>query len=165
MDYEFILDGEPVTVTLERDGEGYRVSADGQEVRADVKRLGDGTLSLILGDRVLSVHTATDGEARHLSVDGVSWHLAYPSDDYETGGAGGGGGDGLITTPMPGKVVEVRVQEGDEVVPDQPLLVLESMKMQNDILSDVKGVVKKIHFQAGDQAGFGEPLVEIEVEK
>jgi biotin carboxyl carrier protein len=51
------------------------------------------------------------------------------------------------------------------VVKDQPLLVVESMKMQNDICSDVKGVVKKVHFKAGDQASFGDPLVEIEVEQ
>jgi len=93
----------------------------------------------------------------------VPYHLAEPTEEVSAGGGSAQGGDGMICTPMPGKIVTVHVKEGDEVEKDQPLLVVESMKMQNDILSDVKGVVKKVHFNPGDQASFGDPLVEIEV--
>ena len=69
-----------------------------------------------------------------------------------------------IKTSMPGRIVKVFVKEGDKVREGQAVLVLEAMKMQNDIVSDVTGVVRKIHFKAGEQASFGEPLIEIDVE-
>ena len=111
------------------------------------------------------VHTARDDKGRIVCIGGVPYHLAEPSDEVTAGSGSGQGGDGIICTPMPGKIVTVHVKEGDTVEKEQPLIVVESMKMQNDILSDVAGVVKKVHFAAGDQASFGEPLVEIDVEE
>ncbi|MGA0396819.1 MAG: acetyl-CoA carboxylase biotin carboxylase subunit, partial [Ilumatobacteraceae bacterium] len=66
------------------------------------------------------------------------------------GGAGGGGGNGTITVPMQGTIVKIEVEVGQEVEAGQSLLVLEAMKMENQINSDVSGTVAEIKVSAGD---------------
>ncbi len=63
---------------------------------------------------------------------------------------------------IPGVVQEIRVREGQVVHPHDPLVVVEAMKMRNDILASVDAVVKKIPVRTGQQVGKGELLVELE---
>jgi biotin carboxyl carrier protein len=74
---------------------------------------------------------------------------------------GGGSSDGRVQAPMPGGIIAVHVHEGDHVTAGQPLVVLESMKMHNEITSPADGVVQRIHSKVGDQVSFGHVLVEI----
>ena len=64
---------------------------------------------------------------------------------------------------MPGVVVELLVQVGDAVEAGQPLLILEAMKMQNEIGADVAGVVSALHVDQGQAVDGGAKLVTIEV--
>ena len=66
---------------------------------------------------------------------------------------------------MPGNIVKVLVQEGDEVQKGQNLVIVESMKMENDMCAPADGVVKKIHVAPGDQTQFGQVLVELELQQ
>ena len=66
-----------------------------------------------------------------------------------------------VCAPMPGKIVSIIAQEGMEVNPGDPLLVLEAMKMQNTLTASVKGVVKTVAAKAGATVGKDELLVEI----
>ncbi|MCL2683646.1 MAG: biotin/lipoyl-binding protein [Synergistaceae bacterium] len=67
-----------------------------------------------------------------------------------------------ITCPMPGKIWKVYVREGDAVEEGQPVLVLEAMKMENEIFSPVKGKVAMINCREGDSANTGDVLVVID---
>ncbi len=71
------------------------------------------------------------------------------------------GSDGLIRAPMSGKIIEVAVQPGQSVGMDQILLILESMKMQNQILSPIEGEVESVSVSAGDQVLKQQPLVKL----
>jgi glutaconyl-CoA/methylmalonyl-CoA decarboxylase subunit gamma len=72
----------------------------------------------------------------------------------------GGGPAGLpVVPPMPGKVIEVRVKEGDPVRKGDVLLVLEAMKMRNEVTSPVDGVVRGLRVSAGSNARAREPMV------
>jgi len=164
MEYEFLYNNNTFSISLEKQKDCYIASVGDNRYEVDVLPLSSRVLSLKLGNRSILVHTAKDDRGRIVCVGGVPYLLADKTDDQQAGGGGGGGsGDGTISTPMPGKIVAVHVKEGDTVEKNQALLVVESMKMQNDILSDVNGVVKKIHFSPGEQAGFGEALVEIDL--
>lgn len=81
-------------------------------------------------------------------------------------GSGGAGGtaDGLaeIRTLMPGKVVRIVAQPGDEVSKGDPVLVVEAMKMQNDLKSPKAGIVKEIRATEGTTVGAGDVLAVIE---
>ena len=77
------------------------------------------------------------------------------------GGAGGGGGNGTITVPMQGTIVKIEVEVGQEVEAGQSLLVLEAMKMENQINSDVSGTVAEIKVSAGETVGGGDTVMVI----
>jgi glutaconyl-CoA/methylmalonyl-CoA decarboxylase subunit gamma len=69
-----------------------------------------------------------------------------------------------IAPPMPGKVIEVRVQEGDRVRRGEVLLVLEAMKMRNEVVSPSDGVVRSLRVRAGANARAKEPMLFIATE-
>jgi len=70
--------------------------------------------------------------------------------------------DGVIRAPMPGRIISVSVSVDDAVTKGQPVVVLESMKMENTITSPVDGTVSAVHVAAGDSVQHGQTLVEIE---
>jgi len=70
-------------------------------------------------------------------------------------------GGGVVSSPMPGKILRILVREGDEVKTGQALLTLEAMKMENEIPAPKDGIVKKILVKEGDTVDTGQPLIEI----
>ena len=71
-------------------------------------------------------------------------------------------GSGLMTSPIPGHILEVCVSVGDKVLEGQKLLVLEAMKLENIITAQRSGVVKKLLVSQGDAVTHGQAMVEIE---
>ncbi|WP_048148818.1 pyruvate/oxaloacetate carboxyltransferase [Palaeococcus ferrophilus] len=70
-------------------------------------------------------------------------------------------GEGVVTAPMPGKILRILVKEGEEVKTGQGLLVLEAMKMENEIPSPMDGVVKRVLVREGETVDTGRALVEL----
>lgn len=75
-----------------------------------------------------------------------------------------GGGDNLLHTPMPGRIVKLMVQVGDTVQAGQGLVIVEAMKMENELRAGVSGQIRAIHCAAGDLVEGGALLVEIEAQ-
>ena len=69
---------------------------------------------------------------------------------------------GDVTTPMPGRVVKVKVSDGDRVSAGDTVLIVEAMKMENEVHTPIDGVVKKIYVKEGDSVNPDETLIEIE---
>ncbi len=76
--------------------------------------------------------------------------------------AGAGSGSGQVTVPMQGTVVKVLVEEGQEVEAGETVIVLEAMKMENNVAAEKAGTVKEVKVQAGDSVGGGDVVVVIE---
>ena len=70
----------------------------------------------------------------------------------------------LITAPMPGKITKIFVQQGSPVEKSEPLLVMEAMKMEYTLKSDMKTMVEKINVKVGDQVSLGHLLIELRPE-
>jgi biotin carboxyl carrier protein len=68
----------------------------------------------------------------------------------------------IVTAPMPGKIIELLVEESSHVKEGEAILILEAMKMQNEIIAQVSGKVKKISVKAGDSVTKDDVLMEIE---
>ena len=77
-------------------------------------------------------------------------------------GATGGSADGRVIAPMPGKVIDVRVADGDAVESHQPLVVLEAMKMEQVVTAPYDAGVRSVDVRVGDQVGSGTVLVTLE---
>jgi biotin carboxyl carrier protein len=71
-------------------------------------------------------------------------------------------GPGAVTAMMPGAIVRVQVEAGQAVEVGDVLLILEAMKMENEIQAERAGTVSKVHVKAGDRVETGQPLVDIE---
>ncbi len=113
------------------------------------------------------------------STDGIHWNKLARQDSpsimlnvdkvfklyrgYKPSSLGGDNAGGLFTQ-MPGKVVKVNSKVGDKVIKGQTLLILEAMKMENEIKSGIDGVVKAIHVKAGDALENGVLMMEVEAE-
>ncbi len=70
----------------------------------------------------------------------------------------------VVKAPMPGKIIDILVREGSTVLRGEPLLILEAMKMQNEIQSPVKGTIKSVMIKSGTNVMKDDVLVEIKVE-
>lgn len=68
---------------------------------------------------------------------------------------------GIISAPMPGKVTKVFVRLGEKVSPGQPIVVMEAMKMEYTLESDLDGVVRELNCQTGDQVNLNQLLARI----
>jgi biotin carboxyl carrier protein len=69
---------------------------------------------------------------------------------------------GLVRAPVPGRVVTVKVKVGDQVGEGDLLLVLEAMKMENEIRAPMRGIIRQVMVDGGARVGEGDPLVSIE---
>jgi acetyl-CoA/propionyl-CoA/long-chain acyl-CoA carboxylase, biotin carboxylase, biotin carboxyl carrier protein len=78
------------------------------------------------------------------------------------GGGGGAAGSGNVTVPMQGTIVKVLVEVGQEVEVGQPVVVLEAMKMENQIAAEKAGTIKEIRIAPGDTVGGGDVVAVIE---
>ena len=137
-------DGEPIAVELvEARAPGF-VSwfADGRQRRAYVARRG-GAFEVTIGERRFLVQPASARRGRHV-----------------VGGAEDA--PGRITAPLAGVVVEVRAAAGDVLEAGATVLVLEAMKMQNEVQIPHDGAITAVHAAAGDNVDKGALLVEYE---
>jgi 3-methylcrotonyl-CoA carboxylase alpha subunit len=101
-------------------------------------------------DRNLTIFSEGRSLNLHLYIHGSA-------DDNEEG-------DGRIITPMPGKIIDVLVQKGDKVNKDQPLLIMEAMKMEMTIRAGCSGVIEELPVSSNDQVSDGTLLVSINSE-
>ncbi len=159
MRYAFRLDGKEHKLTVEEHADGPKFVMGESSFEPNIKDLGDGNYEVAVeGDTFrFSIHSGRISDA-----DGpLDLEIRRARPELVRAGGKGRGGDGRIKPPMPGKVVEVHVAEGDEVTEGQPLLVLEAMKMQNDIKSPFAGTVEKIHVKDGQNVEATTILVEL----
>ncbi|MCX7971156.1 MAG: biotin/lipoyl-binding protein [Negativicutes bacterium] len=70
-----------------------------------------------------------------------------------------GAGETAISAPMPGKIIQVKVKPGDPVEKDQVVIILEAMKMQNEIRSSVAGTIKAVNVATGQSVKPGEAMI------
>ena len=150
------------TVELEREAHGWKIILDSQTLNADIVEIAPHTLSLLLDgqsyeirvtslpDGVLKVQTGLQEFTAEV-VDPRAWR-------GRKHGAAEAEGCQQVLAPMPGKVVRVLVQVGDTVEAGQGLLVVEAMKMQNEIRSPKGGTVERLNVKEGQPVNAGELL-------
>ncbi len=155
------IDGEGKEVTVERKGDGYTVTVDGRAYDVSSASISDGVLNFFIGRHSYRAFVSGNERGTYISLDGRD-HLVRDEEAADTSEKRTHHhGDGTVEAPMPGNIVAVTIQEGDMVKAGDPVVILESMKMQNEITSPVSGEVEKVNCKVGDQVAFNDVLVEI----
>lgn len=155
------------------DGAGrLRFVLDGQTIEALAEAISPGTYSILVNGRSFEAHvTKRPGDPAGLESPfvvtvGLRHYLVEIRDPRRRRrqGAAALGAEGPqdIVAPMPGKIVKVLVAEDQEVKQDQGLLVIEAMKMQNELRSPRAGRVEKIYIEEGRGVETGVRLLRLE---
>ena len=144
---------------------GLKVTVDGEVVHADVlaSRGEGGAQSISIDGRVIELWLESTPPKLGVIADGQRFFATVESERMRIRAAAkpSGGGEGVLQSPMPGRVVRVLVAEGDEVEAGAPIVVIEAMKMENELTATRAGKVVKVHVAAGATVDGGARLVEI----
>jgi len=163
--YEVTIDNKNYRLELERNDNGWQCRLDGREIQMDAVLARRDVLSALINGKAFEVkreQTATD---LHLWVGGARYaaELRDPrSLRSRRASAGDDKGPKKLIAPMPGKVVRVLLREQEEVQAGQGILVMEAMKMQNEIKSPKTGIVQKIVAGEGSAVNAGDVLAVVE---
>ena len=172
MRFDLFIDGKVYNVELGI-GRITTINVEGKTFQAETKKTNKG-MTVHIDKKKFLVHF----EEAHISIDGhkhtvevhnlrrgrPSWYYATEkTEDIKVGKPAHKMpiGEGVIHPPMPGRVVSIKVKEGDSVKTGSPILVLEAMKMQNEISSNMDGIVREIRVSEGDLVESGDVLVVI----
>ena len=155
------------TVEIEEVGKSvYRVSVDGNEFLVDGKKTGRTNYSLIVDNRSFEVEVDNAEDAYRVLVDGRTYHVNLVDERRMRVGAAQSGvqleGRQRVSVPMAGKVIAVLVSEGDTVEKGQGLVIVEAMKMENEVRSPIAGEVKEIRVKPGEAVEGGAVLAIVE---
>ncbi len=174
MKFSITLDGRDHTLELTRQN-GLSCLLDGDRFEAEAAEVRPGVYSLLLGGKSFHVQVSPRAAAwsgspgsgtgdYSVQVDGI--HYAVSIRDSRRRSRGGPGmtlaGKQNVTAPMPGKVVRILVSEGQQVQSGQGLIVIEAMKMQNEIKGSTSGKVQKVSVREGQAVNAGETLLVME---
>jgi biotin carboxyl carrier protein len=168
MKYDVLLDGVRHNVELTRsaDRPSHLVATiDGRRVEADAVKISPGVYSILLGGRSLEVRAQTLTDSLLLHTAGREYRVEIVDPRSWRRSRSGGidlAGRQRISAPMAGKVVRVLVALGQQVETGQGLLVVEAMKMQNEIRSPKSGTVERLLVKEGKAVNAGEILMVIE---
>jgi pyruvate carboxylase subunit B len=162
--YHVAIAGRTVSVELN----GSSVTVDGRCLTVDIVRLGSSSVRSVL----------IDGASRRVAVRRVSegvWDLQLGSRGYRaevvdertrviremTGAGAAAVGPRPIRAPMPGMVVRIEVAEGDLVRAGQGIVIVEAMKMENELLAETAAVVRRVHVREGEPVEKDQLLVDL----
>ena len=158
MKFDYQTGAKVTSVTVEREGEGFRVTVGERVYRVRASLRPDGWLLLEMGGQRWQFAVAQDGQRVHVGLGGQSWRLEPPQPRRRTG-QGASPGSGGLTASMPGLVLDVLVAPGDAVQRGETLVLLEAMKMELRITAPQDGVVEQVLCRAGQTVERGAPLV------
>ncbi len=165
MIYDVTIDGTVFRVELERSAGGWRCVLNGKEVPIDAVLTQPDALSLLVRDSACTIRRERRESGWTIWV-GERSYAAEVSDPRSLRNrrvrADASHGARPLLAPMPGKVVRFLVEENSPVQAGQGVVVVEAMKMQNEIKSPKKGIVRKLAVSVGAAVNAGDVLAIVE---
>jgi biotin carboxyl carrier protein len=154
--------GELEYVVEIEDGE---IFVDGELVDVDLSRSGVPELySMLINGRSFEVLIEEQRQVYDVTLRGEQYHVRVEDERTRRLNEGRRGpevpkGELVVKAPIPGLVVKVLVREGEEIAEDQALVILEAMKMENEIRALRAGIVRKVEVSAGQRVEQNAPLL------
>lgn len=158
------LGSEELEISLQRVGDKARVHLGEEVFEARLSEGLAGEHRLVLDGKAYRIHLASRGDEVFVHALGRTHRLRLP-DPYEAAAGAGGAGANAAVAPMPGMVVSVEVEAGQQVHDGQALMIIESMKLQTTIAAWRDGVVEEVLVAAGASFDQGARLVSLQAEE
>src|SRR5579859_2908736 len=162
MKYEVSIGGKTRVVEFTHNSEKLQISLDGNLFDADAVEVATNTFSILIDGESWEVRIAPRPDGSLSLHTGIAEYIAEVADPRAWRGRRHGAveaeGRQQIAAPMPGKIVRILVKPGETVEVGQGLLVVEAMKMQNEIRSPKNGKVEKLFVTEGQAVNAGEIL-------
>jgi biotin carboxyl carrier protein len=168
MDLQFNINQETYKIEIDSKDGKFLVKLGGKQYNVDSQRISENCLSLLVDGKAYTVFVAEDKTKKYISVQGEQFCVEEAKSEAETRSVAEAAtlkGIPTISSPMPGKIVKILVREGDKVRKGQGLVIVEAMKMENEIRSPGAGIVKKINFKEGNLVDTTDPIIELEPEE
>lgn len=167
MSYVATIGGRDVKISVEElGGANYKVTIDGQERVVDAQPEAEGLWSVLDGNASYVVDVSRlPSEEYEVLIHGDCHKFSLMNEQRRAmirAGGKGSAGKAMLTSPMPGKVVKLLVGEGQEVEAGQGVIVVEAMKMENELKTAVTGKVKEIFVEEGAVVESGAKLLLVE---
>ncbi len=164
MTYDITIDGKSYRLELERVEGRWLSRLDGREIEVDAVLARPDVLSLRIGNKAFEVKCERVANDLHLWVGSARFaaEVRDPRSLRSRARVVDDRGPKKLTAPMPGKIVRVLVSQGTEVEAGAGVLVVEAMKMQNEIKSPKKGTIQKILVSEGAAVNAGDVLAIVE---
>jgi 3-methylcrotonyl-CoA carboxylase alpha subunit len=158
------IDGEKtVTVTAHYRPDGYQLDLPNGPLLVSGELASSGDLSADIGGARIKATVVRHAEELIIMGSGFN-HRLIEHDPYALSGEEDEGG-GKLVAPMPGKIVSVMVETGEDVEKGAPLMILEAMKMEHTIVAPADGVVAQVNFRVDDQVGEGDELLSFVIDE
>ena len=139
-----------------------RITAEDEEATVEVLYYGDGRIRALVDEGPVEAAVVANADEVLVSLRGETHKLRRPAPPAVDEGGPGSDAAASLTAPMPGTVVKVLVEEGQEVEEGQLLLVLEAMKMEQPVSAPHAGTVRSLPFEEGSLVPGGAVLVEVQ---
>lgn len=164
MTYEIAIDGKSYRLDLSQAEGRWSCRVDGREIEADAVLARPNVLSLRLGNKAYEVKCERVGGDTHIWVGSHRFaaEVRDPRSLRSRARAAEDHGPKKLTAPMPGKVVRILLTQGTAVEAGAGVLVVEAMKMQNEVKSPKKGTIQKIVVTEGAAVNAGDVLAIVE---
>ncbi len=162
---EAVIQGETHAIGFEPLAEkAYRVEVNGKGFEGQLEALPGGAYSLIIDGRQQEVYIGNGPGGLEVEVEGFRYpvEVVDPRKKALRRAGGAAAGKVVLKSSMPGKVVQLLVKEGASVEAGVGVIVLEAMKMQNELKAPTAGTVTRVHVADGDKVEANAPLVVIE---
>ena len=164
MNYDIAIDGKHYRLDLDQIEGRWRCSLDDREIQVDAVLARPNVLSLRIGNNAYEVKCERVGSDLHIWVGSVRYaaEVRDPRSLRGRARAVDEQGPKKLTAPMPGKIVRILVSQGAAIEAGAGVLVVEAMKMQNEVKSPKKGTVQKILVSEGTAVNAGDVLAIVE---
>lgn len=161
MKYLTTVNGQRFEIELDKDG---RLIINGEARQVDFQHISEALYSALINHKSVEALVERHEGRYQVLIEGELYAVEVLDERQQrlmsaSSGFGAAQGEVTIRSPMPGLIIAVRVSEGEAVRKGQPLVVLESMKMENDIKAPRDGKVERIHVEKGQTVEQNKALV------
>jgi biotin carboxyl carrier protein len=164
MTYNFKYNDQVYRISLEEDEKKTHFEFNGKKVPVEYQKIDNYIYSIILEGKSLCVGVRKNGKKVHVFFEGDLIELEAISERQKSSAAVSDSGAQVITSPMPSRVVKILKKVGDDVQAGEGVIVVEAMKMESELKSNIEGKVTEIKVEEGDAVESGTALVTLSSE-